>query len=424
MGHPACRWLPLLWLCATASLAAAADLHVSPAGNDATGDGSQARPYREIRRAIEKARPGDTVLVADGRYRGFNVFGVGATADRPLTIRAQGLKAEVLPTEDRRDNRDTIYIDGSSWVTIEGLRAFNGKRAGVRIEGGGHVTIRNCVFGDNETWGIFTGHSDDLLIEGNQCYGSRKEHGIYVGNSGDRPVVRYNRVYGNAGCGIHMNADLSCGGDGIISGATIEGNIIYGNGRRGGSAINMDGVQDSLVRGNLLYDNHASGIACFRMNGAAGPSGMRIVHNTVVMAADARYALQIGQTAGSIVVRNNIFYSLSPRRGGIAYHDATADPPRVDSDYNVFSTEAPFVAVDDWRTRYDLPRWQAMGREGHSLAASMKDLFADPAANDFRLAPGSPARRKGQVLPGGTGDETPPDIGCAFPLKAPQPVAP
>jgi hypothetical protein len=41
----------------------------------------------------------------------------------------------------------------------------------------------------------------------------------------------------------------------------ISGYVIYGNGEKGGSAINCDGVQDSLIRNNLLYGNHASGIS-------------------------------------------------------------------------------------------------------------------------------------------------------------------
>jgi len=61
---------------------------------------------------------------------------------------------------------------------------------------------------------------------------SQAEHGIYVGNSGDRPVIRRNVVWGNNANGIHMNGDLSQGGDGIISGAIVEGNIIHDNGSR------------------------------------------------------------------------------------------------------------------------------------------------------------------------------------------------
>jgi leucyl-tRNA synthetase len=43
------------------------------------------------------------------------------------------------------------------------------------------------------TWGLFTGFVDDLLIEDNEASRSAQQHGIYVSNSGDRPVVRRTR---------------------------------------------------------------------------------------------------------------------------------------------------------------------------------------------------------------------------------------
>src|SRR4029453_17768498 len=97
----------------------------------------------------------------------------------------------------------------------------------------------------NGRWGVLTGFSDDLLIEDNEMSRSVAEHGIYVSNSGDRPGIRRNHVWGNSGNGIHMNGDLSQGGDGVISGAVVEGNLIHGNGRTGGSGINGAGGHSS-----------------------------------------------------------------------------------------------------------------------------------------------------------------------------------
>ena len=51
------------------------------------------------------------------------------------------------------------------------------------------------------------------------------------------------------------------GGDGIIGNAVVEGNIIHDNGYGGGSAINMDGVQDSEIFNNLIYNCTSAGIS-------------------------------------------------------------------------------------------------------------------------------------------------------------------
>ena len=52
--------------------------------------------------------------------------------------------------------------------------------------------------------------------------------------------------------------------DGIISFALIENNVIYENGASTAAPrINVDGVDDSVIRNNLLYNNHAFGISLF-----------------------------------------------------------------------------------------------------------------------------------------------------------------
>ncbi len=129
--------------------------------------------------------------------------------------------------------------------------------------GSNHVIVRNNITDRNGTWGIFSSFADDLLIENNTTSNSGSQHGIYTSNSGDRPVIRNNRVFGNYMCGIHMNGDASMGGDGIISSALVENNIIYDNGRGGGSGINCDGVQDSVIRATTF---------CTKTTPAAFPS--------------------------------------------------------------------------------------------------------------------------------------------------------
>lgn len=298
----------------------------------------------------------------------------------------------MTPTTDRSDNRDTIHVLFSSYVVLDGLRSFSANRAAVRIDQSDHVTVRNGVYGNNATWGIFTDFADDLLLENNECYASGTQHGIYVSNSGDRPTVRGNRVHDNAGCGIQLNADLSQGGDGLITDAVIENNVAWNNGTAGGAAINLDGVQSSIVRNNLLYNNHASGIACFQIDGAAGPQGMQVLNNTIDMASDGRWALLVKSSTGVNVVRNNILYNRNANRGGIVYGDTT-DVGNVDSDYNILDAVSP----DDGGTRIVLATWKGMGHEPHSLSAALASLFVNPSGADYHLLPGSPGIDAGQA---------------------------
>jgi parallel beta-helix repeat protein len=380
-----------------AARAAAADAYVSP-----TGSGSactQASPCREIRDGLllygTTLGPGDTIFVADGSYLGFDVEGIDGASGAPITIQAQGSNAVVTVTVDRPDNRDTIFITFSSFIVVDGLQAFGANRAGVRVDESPNVTIRNGVFGNNATWGIFTDFADNLLLENNECFGSVDQHGIYVSNSGDNPIVRGNRLHDNNDAGVQLNADASQGGDGIITGALIEDNFIYENGAGGAAGINLDGVQDSIVRNNLLYDNHATGIVNYVGDGAEGPRGMEIYHNTVVQAADGRWALLFGGTTGTNTVRNNILYHPNPDKGGLLYADPS-DVPNVDSDYNILDRITP----DDEDTLYALTDWQAMfSRELHSrVSGPLAALFVDEPNHDYHLPAGSPAVDNGLTL--------------------------
>jgi len=65
-----------------------------------------------------------------------------------------------------------------------------------RVGVGDHITFRKNKADKNAKWGILTGHVDDLLIEQNEMSNSVQQHGIYVSNSADRPVLRGNRVWG------------------------------------------------------------------------------------------------------------------------------------------------------------------------------------------------------------------------------------
>src|SRR5262249_55993714 len=122
-----------------------------------------------------------------------------------------------------------------------------------------------------------------------------------------------NVSHDNRGNGIHMNGDVSQGGDGIISGALVEANVIYGNGAGGGSGINCDGVQGSTFRNNLLFDNHASGISLYMIDGAAGAIGNVVVNNTIVVAADGRWAVNIQNPSTGNKLYNNILFHAGPR---------------------------------------------------------------------------------------------------------------
>jgi hypothetical protein len=375
---------------------AAGTWYVATSGSDASGTGSQANPWRTIQKAADSVGPGSTVLIQPGTYRQAVEIAFAATADQPVVFRGNG--AGVVIDADAVA-RDAVLITNSSYVTLENVRIQEAPRAGLRVSASNHVAVRDNVFANNQRWGLFTDFSDDLRIEGNESYGATIEHGIYHSNSGDRPVIRGNVIHDNYANGIHMNGDISMGGDGVVSDAVVEGNYIFGNGAGGGSGINMDGVQNSLIRNNVIFNQHASGISMYQVDGGVCSRNNRVFHNTLVVASDGRWAVNIpnsGCTGNQVI--SNILYSTHSYRGAINIVDGAR--AGFVSNRNVLEGVFSTNGGDSTLT---LSQWQALGYDLNSKISTPGALFVDPAG-DFHLKPGSPAIDAGQTLTAVTRD--------------------
>lgn len=372
-------------------------LYTVAMGGSDSNPGTDAQPWATLQKAADTVVAGDTVMVKAGSYAGFDLRASGA-AGKPITF--MGVAGQTRITADNGETPDGINVEGVqddvlTDIVLDGFVVAGRTRAGVRVIWCNGCTVRHISADANGRWGIFTGFSTDLVIEDNTCSRSVAEHGIYVSNSGDRPTVRRNTLFSNNANGLHMNGDIDtpcdtetsgpeC--DGIISGALVENNVIYDNGRAGGSGINGDGVRDSTIRNNLIYESHASGISLYQIDGGGPSRGNLVVHNTVVCASDTgRWALNLQDGATGTRVYNNILLSRHATRGSI---DMSADSS-VMSNHNVFEDR---LSIND--TFVTLAQWRAMtGQDADSFVATEGELFV--GGTDYHLSSTSKAINKG-----------------------------
>ncbi len=305
---------------------------------------------------------------------------------------------------------DGINLEGASYVTVQGFNVADRTRTGIRAVLCDHVTIRGNVLEDNGTWGVLTGCCDDLVIEGNYAAGSVDEHGIYVSNSGDRPLIRGNVIVGNDDNGIHMNGDLSipCDGstpqDGVISFAVVEGNTIVDNGAGdGGSGINCDGVQDSIIRNNLIHSTHASGISLYRDDGGA-PShrntGRWAIPCWWPPTAAGRSTSRTARPRPRCATTSSGAQQGLPRRDGRLRRAASPDSPAIAT---WSRTASPSTAATRVLT---LAQWRtATGQDLQSVVDRRRRprwlrCLSMQASGDYHLATGSAALDAGEALAG------------------------
>jgi parallel beta-helix repeat protein len=341
--------------------------YVSPNGNDTDLGTTEATSWKTLQHAADQVVAGTLVLVADGTYAGFrSIPNHGGTKEAPIIFKASGKNAVINSRNARTP--DNINIEQTDYIVIDGFIVKDAKRGGIRVAESTGVVIRNNQVGPCQTWCIFTAFSVGVQVLNNKAFDAVEQHGIYVSNSSspnDNPVIRGNVMHGNGRSGIQVNGDCytpnSHGeSDGIISGAVIENNVVYGNTAKGMSLVSM---QDSVVRNNLIYANKggAAGIHLTDEPGCGKPSHRNTVVNNTIMESQIA-GIRITDSAAGNILFNNIVMSVS--KGPIIDE---VEGSRIDKDSNL-------------------------------LVRSLSGLFVNPDRSDYHLLPESPARDKGKAL--------------------------
>lgn len=266
----------------------------------------------ELSIALSKARPGDTIALADGVYTGKFTAAVSGTAQAPITI--VGSRAAVL-TSGRISGGYGLHVTGSYWV-ISGLSvARSGK--GIVLDGSQHTRIRGVDVGNIGDEGVhFRHNSADSSIEDSTVHDTGLKspgfgEGIYIGSAHsnwatvmgsptipdrtDRVTVSGNHLVNTAAEGVDVkegttggvlrsniftNAGYS-GANSADSWVDVKGNgyLIQGN---GGSIARADAFQVHQAAAgwglsNRFLDNSAfTGVPGFLVNVAASNSGTTV----------------------------------------------------------------------------------------------------------------------------------------------------
>ncbi len=367
--------------------------HIKPTGNDSNNGLSFNAAFKTIQTATNKVKAGDSVLVYDGFYKGFDHFykGSGTTGDE-IVYFAMG--ANVVINQSCGRGFDGLNIEGSDYVEVNGFKVYGisdpvgSGEDGIRAVLANHITIRNCEV-DSCYRGIFTGYTDDFLAEDNICKRSHGEHGIYVSNNSDRVIIRNNICFGNTkAAGIQLNPDLSSGSPGISVDVKIYNNICYNN-RIG---LNLQGIYYSEVYNNLIYNNGLSGggngMTFFLGDAATGCNDVKVYNNTVIVPSASQWCI-LAIDSDSLFVKNNILLSFS-NKGSL---DIESSCTNYFGDYNLLNDK---MTINQGSSYINFANWQMLGHDLHSiLIKDNASVFANLAGNDYHLSTNSAALNAG-----------------------------
>ena len=259
-----------------AGVARADVLYVSPGGDDVTGDGSEAAPWRTIQHAIDQAVSGDLIQLADATYTGAGNRDLAIGA-KSLTLMSAGGDPEACTIDAELDATGSGWVidvdaGGSLTTSFVGLTITGGVVGGIR--GSSPVTLENCTLdgmgvGVADLWGYgvaaencrFVGCGKGLLMTQNETYNVIRGCS-FVGN-----------VVGVGGVGGKSEGGAVCtGGAAKQVSATFEDCVFDAN----GYGVNVE-LNGGFLRCEFLGNTEAA--ARFAVAGAVAFDDCRIHDN-------------------------------------------------------------------------------------------------------------------------------------------------
>ena len=353
-------------------------------GNDAN-DGASDNPWKTIHHAVDAVVAGDTVLINPGVYSVSQQISIttSGTPQNPITFKGNGPGVVVdLSAYAGRNGLEIFFAD---YIIIDNLTIYassDPNSRGIRL-----THAKGCIISNNTVSGaghanLFCSLSDYVTFENNEAFNGAI--GIYVADSSDYPTIKNNRLHHNTAIGLHMNGDISSGGDGVISYAMVDGNRVYNNGATG---INLDGVTWSTFRNNLVYNNKLRGIAFFKGNGAVPSNDNEVYQNTIITPEGAYYGIGLNYGA----YRNSFYNNIILTEGAVPSFSSTSSTSglEITSDYNLLPDQGQVAETDNGRFLFS--EWQSLGYDSHSATGTLSQTFKNPSGGDWQLKAGSPA---------------------------------
>ena len=389
------------------SPAAAATLHVAPAGSDAN-PGTLAAPLATPAKALSLAGPGDTILLRSGTY----------SIAKSLTITQAGLSLRSYPGEWARivagttdlTNLTSVVVVYASRVTLEGLELQGASYYGVKLDDKNGplsgITIRGVYIHHTGRDGIKAQSADGVVIESCEIASTgvrdaSNAEGIDVmGSIG--ATVRGNYLHDIATTGIFVKAGTRQ--------AVVEGNRVERTGHAGillGSESAAEYMRngalheaiDSVARNNIVVDTALAGL------GSIAGDNVRFEHNTVINAARTGQAVfraaanEYNTAPRGIVLKNNVMVLAASSSRPMIHLNNYAGT--IASDSNTwFSANGTYGF---WRDSTSGPNnyWTSLAQWRSGMNADARSRTADPLLNTaqlYRPLPGSPALDTGETL--------------------------
>jgi len=272
-----------------------------------------------------------------------------------------------------------------------------------------NTTVYNCLMEGialYDTWNYPNNRTNGVTID--NCTSYSNMHGLIIVNDTDNATIQNCNIYSNSGYGIWVRTSPASEGNGLSGGpdnVIIKQNNIYENAAGIGVVVGWnnsetyDPVKDMSVNifNNFLRDNSDHNIII-------GPSEFgttifRIYNNTLYNSVGGSISggdlsinpwSNVSSAPTTMEIKNNIIYTTQ----ATCINDDDNNVSAFSNNLVYRSSSSSHTAVRIAGTTYnraEVLTWDA-------TAQNTDPLFANIAANDFRIQSGSPAINNGTDL--------------------------
>ena len=386
------------------------ELYVSTNGSDSVSyaDNSATQPWGSLRKAVQEARAGDTVLVSSGTYHTTSGGGTrnlpmynptnSGVSGSPITFRAVG---EVILTASSPASGPIIGTYGKQYIIWDGF-TLNEAQIPTRSDTGpvvvwesNNIEIRNLrINGITSSWddnhnAIRLEHSDYVLVSGTYITGTRNvrnnRNGASIMTYYANNITIEGNTFDNLGAGIFIK--------GVNAGPYVIRNNYFSN--VDVDAISFGGIGTASgsfgaeVYNNVIIDSNIG--FTFIGYDAYSPANVNIHNNTIVRVNNGIFFKPSTTGYRNITINRNVFSDSSIAINGEDISDIS-NINFIDNIYYNFGTHNRINY-----TNRNFSGWQSLG----------KDTFGSQVAN-----PVLDSEYKSTAFPsiGFNGENSPPPV--------------